>query len=407
MAPRPGWSFDRLAADDFAALPRDNVWFGAMAALAETAATLGLAEEALRLHAQLAPFAGRNIVTPTVAFLGPVEMWLGILARVAGRGEQALEHLARARTAAARNGDRMTTVRLAVEEATVLVDHGGADERERANALVGQATADCDAMGRTSMRGQLATLSARLAGGLAGGAPAEPASLAPRRAAAPAPEPRREAAGPSARRRGAGATLRREGDIWTIEDGRTSLQLANGKGVRLLALLLEHPGREMHSLELEAILDGSVAPAGPSASGGQETAGSFGVQGGTGPRLDATAKAAYRARLKELRAEISEAVALGDNARAERAREELGFVSRELDLAVGLGGRDRKEHGSHAERARVNITRAIRSTVKRIAGYDARLGRELESAIKTGAFCVYEPDPRHVSRWAVEDADGA
>ena len=98
------------------------------------------------------------------------------------------------------------------------------------------------------------------------------------------------------------------------------------------------------------------------------------MQGGAGPRLDATAKAAYRARLEALRAEIDEAVALGDGARAERAREELEFVTRELDLAVGLGGRDRTESGSHAERARVNVTRAIRSTVKRIAGYDARLG---------------------------------
>ena len=75
--------FDRLAADDFAALPRDNLWFGAMALLAETAASLELGERALELHRKLAPFAGRNIITPTAAFLGPVELWLGILARVA------------------------------------------------------------------------------------------------------------------------------------------------------------------------------------------------------------------------------------------------------------------------------------------------------------------------------------
>ncbi len=120
--------FDRLARDDFAALPRDNLWFGAMAALTEAVAVLCLRDRALELYAQLAPFAGRNIVTPTVAFLGPVEMWLGILARVGGDGEQALEHFARARTAAARNGDRMSVVRIAVEEAATLVDHGGADE---------------------------------------------------------------------------------------------------------------------------------------------------------------------------------------------------------------------------------------------------------------------------------------
>src|SRR5204862_1208190 len=107
-------------------------------------------------------------------FLGPVEMWLGILARVGGRGEQALEHFARARTAATRNGDRMTSGRLAVEEAAVLVDHGGTDERVRAKQLIAQATIDCQAIGRTSMLEQLAALDARMAGG-----PARTIAVAP------------------------------------------------------------------------------------------------------------------------------------------------------------------------------------------------------------------------------------
>jgi tetratricopeptide (TPR) repeat protein len=386
--------FDRLAADDFAALPRDNLWFGAMAALAEVAATLDLSEQALALHAQLAPFAGRNIVTPTVAFLGPVEMWLGILARVGGRGEQALEHLARARTTATRNGDRMSVVRIGIEEAAVLIDAGGAEARTRAEDLIALASAECERMGRTSMLAQIAALRERLAGGPAPAPAAAPAV----HVAAPPP-----AASPPARAGEAGATLRRVGDVWTIDDGRTRLHLNDGRGVRLLALLLAHPGREIHSLDLVALVDGTAPATGAAPSGGQET-GRFGVQGGAGPRLDAKAKAAYRARLAELRAEIAEAGKHGDEARVARAREELAFVSRELELATGLGGRDRSESGSHAERARVNVTRAIRSTVRRIAGYDPRLGRELESSIRTGTFCVYEPDPRHPLRWAVDDA---
>ncbi len=391
--------FDRLAADDFSALPRDNVWFGAIAGLAETAAALRHEEGARALHAQLAPFAGRNVVTPTVAFFGPVELWLGILARVGGRGEQALEHFARARTAATRNGDRMTSGRLAVEEAALLVDHGGTAELARAKELVAQATVECEAMGRTSMLERLAALSARLAGepARALGAPAPPRRDAPARPDSPTP----------AASQGAGATLRRVGDVWTIEDGRTSLHLNNGRGVRLLALLLEHPAKEIHCLDLVAIIDGGGSVSGPKHSGGQETAGRFGVQGGTGPRLDAEAKAAYRAGRETLRAEIAEAVALGDRSRADRAQAQLEFVNRELELAVGLGGRDRTETGSHAERARVNVTRAIRSTLKRIAGYDARLGRELQSAIRTGTWCVYAPDPRHGARWAVDDARDA
>ena len=76
-------------------------------------------------------------------------------------------------------------------------------------------------------------------------------------------------------------------------------------------------------------------------------------------------------------------------------------MRRELSSAVGIGGRDR-ETGSHAERARINVTRAIRSTLKRIAGYDERLGAELEAGVRTGTFCVYRPDPLHLLVWSVD-----
>ncbi|MDX6718278.1 MAG: hypothetical protein QOJ63_532, partial [Solirubrobacteraceae bacterium] len=367
---------DRLAADDFAALPRDNLWFGTMAALAEAVAALGLRERALELHAKLAPFAGRNVVTPTAAFLGPIEMWLGILARVGGRGEQALEHLLRARTSATRNGSRMILARIDVEEAEVLAAAGGAGAGARAEQLVAQAAVECAEMGLSSLLEQIERLRERLPGSATAPPVGEPA-----RASLPA---------------GAGAgvpTLRRTGDVWTLDDGRKALHLADGRGVRLLALLLDHPGEEIHSLDLVAIVDGTTRAGAARWSGGQETAGRYGIQGGAGPTLDARAKESYRARIEALRTEIAEAEALGDEARASRARAELEFVSRELELAVGIGGRDR-ESGSHAERARVNVTRAIRATLKRIAGYDARLGHELAGSVRTGTFCVYEPGPR-------------
>jgi hypothetical protein len=93
-----------------------------------------------------------------------------------------------------------------------------------------------------------------------------------------------------------------------------------------------------------------------------------------------------------VQAEIDEAESYNDPERAERAREELAFVSRELAAAIGLHGRDRKT-GSDAERARVNATRAIRTALKRIAEHDPVLGRRLGGAIRTGTFCVYDPAP--------------
>src|SRR5205085_1404269 len=114
--------------------------------------------------------------------------------------------------------------------------------------------------------------------------------------------------------------------------------------------------------------------------------------------LDAEAKAAYRARVRELREDIEEAESFNDPERAARAHDELAFLARELAGAVGLGGRDRKV-GSDAERARVNVTRAIRTALKRIADHDPALGRSLGGAIRTGTFCAYEPPPGDEPVW--------
>jgi hypothetical protein len=76
----------------------------------------------------------------------------------------------------------------------------------------------------------------------------------------------------------------------------------------------------------------------------------------------------------------------------------VDFLEHELVAAVGLGGRDRKA-ASNTERARVSVTKAIRATIKRIREHDPMLARELEATIRTGTFCVHEPDPRHPLEW--------
>jgi hypothetical protein len=196
-------------------------------------------------------------------------------------------------------------------------------------------------------------------------------------------------------------TMRRIGDVWMIDTGDTPLHISDGRGVRLLTLLLERPGQELHSLELVAAVDRMSMPARPASSGGQEVGGHFGLQRGSGPALDAEAKAAYRARVSELTEEIADAGRRGDSERAAAARRERDMLTRELGRAVGMGGRDR-ESGSHAERARVNVTRAIRAAIRRVGSYDPALGAELAAAVRTGAFCAYEPDPRRPRRWRIE-----
>jgi hypothetical protein len=175
--------------------------------------------------------------------------------------------------------------------------------------------------------------------------------------------------------------LRREGEFWTVAyEGRIT-RIADARGLHHLARLLANPGHEMHALELTA--EGR-AP---------RTAATD-----AGPVLDAAAKAAYRARMVELREELDEAEAFADPGRAELARAELDALTDELARATGLGGRDRRAADA-AERARVSVTKAIRSALRRIAQHDPALAEHLDRTIRTGVFCSYQPDPRVRSAW--------
>jgi catechol 2,3-dioxygenase-like lactoylglutathione lyase family enzyme len=189
--------------------------------------------------------------------------------------------------------------------------------------------------------------------------------------------------------------FRREGEYWTIVFEGSVVRLRDAKGLRHLARLLAHPGREFHAVDLEAA-QSRPSPAAVRAGGGE-----LAVRpdlGDAGALLDATAKAAYRTRLADLRAELEEAEGCNDPARAAKARQELDFLVAELARAVGLGGRDRRA-ASHAERARLNVTRAIRAAVANLARVNPALGRHLAVTIRTGRYCAYLPDPRAPIAW--------
>jgi hypothetical protein len=167
--------------------------------------------------------------------------------------------------------------------------------------------------------------------------------------------------------------------------------------LRHLARLLTRPGRELHTVDLEA----AEAQAAPPPTRGRAAGGELAARadlGDAGELLDATAKAAYQARLEELRAELEEAEDFNDPARAAAARREMDAPVGELTRAVGLGGRDRRA-ASHAERARLNATRAIRAAIANLAAANPALGRHLEATVRTGRYCSYTPDPRAPIAW--------
>jgi hypothetical protein len=203
------------------------------------------------------------------------------------------------------------------------------------------------------------------------------------------------------RRAEAGRNLfRREGQYWTVCYEGAVVRLRDAKGLRHLARLLADPGRELLAVDLEAA-EGPPAPAAPlgsRAGGGEPELVARRDLGDAGVLLDATARAAYQARLGELEAELEEAEGGNDAARATTARRERDFLVQELGRAVGLGGRDRRA-ASHAERARLNATRAIRAAMANLARVNPALGRHLAATIRTGRYCAYLPDPRAPIAW--------
>jgi hypothetical protein len=172
-------------------------------------------------------------------------------------------------------------------------------------------------------------------------------------------------------------TLVREGELWCARRGATIVRLKDSRGLHMLARLVGEPRQEVHCIALS-----SAGPEEPSARV---------PVGDSGDVLDREAIAAYRERLVEVEEELREAEGWNDVARVETARSEAEFLRAELSRAVGLGGRSRKS-GADTERARVNCQRRIRDAMKRIGEQDAALGKHLLLSVKTGTFCVYQPD---------------
>jgi tetratricopeptide (TPR) repeat protein len=208
-------------------------------------------------------------------------------------------------------------------------------------------------------------------------------------------DPERQRAASNAPR-GDANMLVREGDTWLVVFDARSARLRDSKGLRYLARLLANPGRELTALELVALERGE-----PEGTTHDVEAGlGLHVEGDAGPLIDSRARDAYRRRLEEIEADLAEADAGGDSARAAQAHAERQLLARELARAVGLGGRERSA-GSPSERARSAVTRAMRHALSRIREHHAPLAEHLDRTIRTGGHCVYLPDPRLPVEWQI------
>ncbi|WP_223736732.1 ATP-binding protein [Streptomyces purpurogeneiscleroticus] len=192
------------------------------------------------------------------------------------------------------------------------------------------------------------------------------------------------------------ATLRREGEYWVLTHRDQALHLKHTVGLGYLSRLLKEPGREFLALDLATTGTAGRHTGTPVTPVGAESL-HFGP-GDAGAILDDQAKTAYRRRLQELAEELDEAQQHNDTGRSERVRAEADAITEQLAGAVGLGGRDRKA-ASDSERARLNVTKALKSAVKRIAKQEPVLGQHLERSIRTGTYCCYAPDPTTRIAW--------
>ncbi|MFZ0179340.1 MAG: AAA family ATPase [Candidatus Dormiibacterota bacterium] len=360
--------FDEIAAHHFAGLPLDNYWIFNMSLLSEVACFLRDHDRARILYDGLLPYGERNAVGAPEGCTGSVSRALGLLADLLLRPEDAIHHLEEALEQNERMGALPSVARTQCDLAAALIKRGGRSDRERAIELLEKALRACDELGMPPLRVSVRAALDRL--GIAWSGVTTDALLSVE-----------------------DGMLRLEGEYWTVGYQGRMLRLRDSKGMRILARLLALPGRPHPSLDLER-LD----------AGGDQSVARAVAAGDAGELIDDEARRAYRARLAELREAIDDAESWGKADEVGAMREELDFITHELSRALGLGGRARRA-GSVSERARLNVTRAVKSAVKRIAASDAGLAAHLQATVHTGTVCVYTPDPQSPITWRASTGD--
>src|SRR5262249_21831089 len=352
---------DGFVARGVAAMTRDANFFSSVVSYGQVAHELGAVEAASELYASLDPYADRHIVVGFGAgTYGSCERYLGLLAATLGRLDDAARHLERAVAENVRLGARPLIAHAQWDYANVLALR---HERGKAARLREEALETAARLGLTALR-------ARSAESVHVRASAEPGTTT--------------------------GVFHRDGAHWTLGYAGATVRMKHASGATYLAMLLQHPGQEIHVLDLtmdratDAVVSAGAAPDGLVRHHAASDAGEV-----SAPQ----ARAEYKHRLTELGEELEEARRFNDVGRCERLEAEIGMLTQELSRAVGLGGRTRKA-GSAAERARVNVSRAIAAAVKKIAEDHPKLGEHLAARVHTGTVASYTPDPLMTVHWS-------
>jgi hypothetical protein len=356
---------DELALGEFEQVPMDGSWLLTISLLAEISAFLGDERHSRTLYDLLLPHAGTTVVVADGANCrGAVAHYLGLLAGAFNDHGSAVRHFETAMAVHDRLGVRRYQVKSRLACASSL--QAGGRSCERAEKLLLEAR---DIAVQTGMRAQLEAVESALRAvrGESDGEGSDGRTGDGRAMTTTA-----ISAGTQPAQR---ASIIASDGRWIISFDGVETHLKEAKGLRYLSRLLANPDTELHAIALEQ---------------------AWGSAGGV---LDRTTAAATRQRFDELRSALEEAESYDDHERAALMRERLHKLAADLAAAAGLGD----PGDGRAERARLNVTRALRTAMRNIADKHPALGRHLSSTIRTGMLCTYRPDPRAPLSWHVED----
>jgi tetratricopeptide (TPR) repeat protein len=150
--------FAALAADDFAGVPRDLFWLGAMCLLAEACGNLGDRARAEVLYRRLEPYAERNAQIGLAVFVGTVQRFLGRLATVLERWDAAERHFEAALERSEAMGAVASLAHIRLELAQMLLARREAGDRERALEHLAEARRTAEELGMMPVANRAAAL---------------------------------------------------------------------------------------------------------------------------------------------------------------------------------------------------------------------------------------------------------
>jgi len=271
------------------ALRSSSTWLVTLLGVVEAAHLLGDVAAAEEAYGLLAPHADLPVMASlAVTCFGSAHRPLGLAALTLGDAEGAVRHLQAAVDADLRLGNLPCHALSCAALAQALLARGAPGDADRAAALLDEAIA----------HGRRLGLSGRVAAW------------------------QRQRADAAAHRIGAPVDVRRDGRGWRVSVGSRAVEVPHSVGMTYLAELVRNPGVELSAVQLASAHQLTVDPHHHLV-------------------LDDRARAEYRRRVEELRAEIEDAQDAGNAERAARARLELDWLIDELSRTTGLAGRGR------------------------------------------------------------------